>query len=351
MGSKRSALQIADQILSLPLHQHNQPMFAKILQAIKNLFAALFGGRKKETTPTTPTPPKPRPETVDPFPQDGAEITPDTIVVVTNEMEHVTIPPNQPDAEDKKEPLEPVDVPDPVIPEPLVEAREEPEAAETVVHPDPPVPPKPAVNKHVQRFLWCLDNGHGKQTPGKRSPLFDDGKTRFLEYEFNRDIVARIIKKLDAAGVAFFNVVPETEIGDFLEGRVGRANNKKSDLPKLYLSVHSNAAPAAGSESWASSATSGIETWFFHGSKRGQKIAQIFQKHLIEKTGLKSRGLKSKPEGQFYVLRKTNMTSVLTENGFYNNEVEAAKLMTDSMRQKIADAHVAAILEIEEHGL
>jgi len=321
-------------------------MFSKFIQAIKNLFAALFGGKKKETNPTTPTPPKPRPETVDPFPQDGAEIKPDTIVVVTNEFEQVTFPPNKPDTEENKNPLEVADVDDDPEPEPAVEptvAETTPPVANPATNPEPPKP--------TQRYLWCLDNGHGKQTPGKRSPLFDDGETRFFEYEFNRDIVARIIKKLEAAGVAYYNVVPEVEIGDFLEGRVGRANKKKSDLPKLYVSVHSNAAPAPSSESWANNAVSGIETWFFHGSKRGQKFAQIFQKHLVEKTGLKTRGLKSKPEGQFFVLRKTSMTSVLTENGFYNNKAEAAKLMTDSMRQKIADAHVAAILEIEEHGL
>lgn len=319
-------------------------MFSKIIQAIKNLFAALFGGRKKETNPTTPTPLKPRPETVDPFPQDGAEIKPDTIVVVTNEFDQVTFPPNKPDTEASKEPLEVDDTDD--EPEPVVE----PTVAETTTPAEKPTT-QPEPKKPTQRYLWCLDNGHGKQTPGKRSPLFDDGETRFWEYEFNRDIVARIIKKLEAAGVAYYNVVPEVEIGDFLEGRVGRANKKKSDLPKLYVSVHSNAAPAAGSESWSTSTASGIETWFFHGSKRGQKFAQIFQKHLVEKTELKSRGLKSKPDGQFFVLRKTNMTSVLTENGFYNNKAEAAKLMTDAMRQKIADAHVAAILEIEEHGL
>ncbi len=331
-------------------------MFSKILQAIKNLFAALFGGRKKKPTTPPPAPkPRPRPETIDPFPQDGAEITADTIVIVTNEMEHVTVLPNQPDAEDTKQPLELEDDPEPIIPEPEPEAvmdtAAEVPAAETMRPQAEENPaPRPTSN-HTQRFLWCLDNGHGKQTPGKRSPLFDDGNTRFFEYAFNRDIVARIIKKLEAAGVACFNVVPEVEIGDFLEGRVGRANKKQSALPKLYVSVHSNAAPAAGSESWSSPSINGIETWFFHGSKRGQKMAQIFQKHLIENSGLKSRGLKSKPDGQFYVLRKTNMTSVLTENGFYNNKEEAAKLMTDSMRQKIADAHVAAILEIEEHGL
>ena len=36
-----------------------------------------------------------------------------------------------------------------------------------------------------------IDNGHGSDTPGKRSP---DG--RFLECKFNREIAARVVSDL-----------------------------------------------------------------------------------------------------------------------------------------------------------
>lgn len=331
-------------------------MFKAIIDAIKSFFAAMFGGSKKTTDTPAPRPtPKPQPSAPEnQIPQDGSEIQTDTLVVVANEMDQIIIPPNIPDKDfdddifdEKQKPAEtaPVKPTEPVQPEKPVVQPPKPDSA--VVSPTPSTD----IPKHTPRYLWCLDNGHGKKTPGKRSPLFDDGKTRFLEYEFNRDIVNRIIKKLDEVGVKTYNVVPEVDIDDFLEGRVNRANNKKSDLPKLFVSVHSNAAPAANANSWAPPTVSGIETWFYHGSKRGQKLAAIFHKYLIEETGLKNRHLKSKPEGQFYVLRKTNMTSVLTENGFYNNKKEAAELMKDEVRQQIADAHVKAILEVEKEGL
>ena len=38
-----------------------------------------------------------------------------------------------------------------------------------------------------------LENGHGSQTPGKRSPIWGDG-SQLLEWEFNRDIVRRIVQ-------------------------------------------------------------------------------------------------------------------------------------------------------------
>lgn len=321
-------------------------MFQKFLEAIKSLFSTLFGGSR---TPAEPQP-KPKPVVITPEePQDASEVTPDSVVVVVNEMDHIVIRPSETD----------VDFDDDIFDNREVQPEPVPEREVIVVNPtiEPDTieeeSPQPPLSDDTPkgRYLWCLDNGHGKKTSGKRSPVFADGSTQFLEYEFNRDIVQRIAQQLDAHGVRYFITVPEVDIDDFLEGRVNRANEKASDIPKIFVSVHSNAAPAASANTWAADSIKGIETWFYHGSKRGQKLASIFQKYLLEKTGFQNRHIKSKPQGQFYVLRKTQMTSVLTENGFYNNKGEAAELMKPAVRQKIADAHVAAILEVERDGL
>lgn len=317
-------------------------MLSKLLEAFKSLFSNLFGGRKPKQDTTKPTVPQPPKEEAE-LPQDGSEISPDTVVVIANEMEAIEIIPTEPDKDFDEDIFAGSETPDPA-PEEVIT----PPVNEPVVEPEDLQPPPP---EPKGRFLWCLDNGHGSQTPGKRSPVFDDGKTQLMEYEFNRDIVRRIMTELDKHGVSYFNVVPEVDIDDFLQGRVDRANNFKTELPKLFVSVHSNAAPARSSRDWASSSISGIETWHYHGSKRGQKMAAIFQRHLIEKTRFQNRHLKSRPSGQFFVLRKTRMTAVLTENGFYNNKQEALNLMKDEVRRQIADAHVAAILEIEKNGL
>ena len=337
-------------------------MIGNFFTAIKNLFSALFGGG---STPT-PTPGKPTeniPEKT--IPQDGSEIKPDTIVVTTSEKEVIKVDPNQPDADFEddvfSQPTNPPSGTGTTQPQPQPQPKPQPEQPPVVAEkpkpetprPDPkPKPePEPKPSQPKGRYTWCLDNGHGKQTKGKRSPVFDDGTTQFFEYEFNRDIVNRIAKALDEHKVHYFITVPEVDIDDFLEGRVNRANSHASELPKLFVSVHANAAPARSANDWASASISGIETWYYHGSKRGQKLASVFQKYLIAKTGWVNRHIKSQPDKQFYVLRKTSMTAVLTENGFYNNKNQAAELLKDEVRQKIADAHVAAILEVEKDGL
>lgn len=318
-------------------------MLKKFFNAIGDLFKSLFGGNSD-------TKPKPKPKPNDPItdiPQDGSEITPDTIIIVADETENVIIKPDESDVEFDDDFGVDENVPSTVPTDGQDTDKETDKQPEEEENQGGPVEGE----KPKSRYLWCLDNGHGKFTKGKRSPVFDDGITQLLEYEFNRDIVRRIADQLDDHGIAHYNVVPEVDVNDFLQERVDRANNKESDIPKVFISIHSNAAPAKSSKDWAADSISGIETWYFHNSKKGRKVASVFQKHLIDQTGLKNRHLKSRPESQFFVLRKTRMTAVLTENGFYNNKAEAAQLMTEEMRQKIADAHVVAILEIEKDGI
>ena len=304
-------------------------MLDKIIAFFKQLFSGFSKSKPAEKPKKiTKDPPKDRPETNTPktpipepdLPTDASEIKPDTAstVIVISEDEPVVLQPGDDPAEAKI--IEEESKPDPV--------------------------PEPTKPKHKARYLWCLDNGHGKLTAGKRSPKFDNG-SRFFEYEFNRDIVKRVIEKLDEKGVKHFNVVPEVDTDNFLQGRVERANEKQSDLPKIFLSIHAN---AFGNSDWGT--PKGIETWHFHNSRTGQSLARVFQKHLISRTGWSNRKLKSYPgKKQFYVLRNTNMPAVLTENGFYTNKKECALLMKTEIRQKIAEAHIDAILEIEKNGI
>lgn len=317
-------------------------------------FSSLFGGRKTEPAPTKPT--VKTPELI----EDGSEVPIDTIVTVA--IKEVPILPNQLGDEDKKKAFDDLKAEQPKKEEegPAAPKTDAPKVITPVAPSDSPGPAHPSAPDtpgtpptFQPRYLWCLDNGHGKLQAGKRSPVYKNEKgedIQFLEYEFNRDVVERIMKGLDKIGVQYYDVVPDfNEVGSFLVERVDRANSKKSDLEKIYISVHSNAAPVANENSWGDDSISGIETWFFQNSKRGEKIASYFQNELIKKTGMKNRNLKA--TSSLYVLKNTSMSAVLTENGFYNNKKEVKELMKPEIRQQIAEAHVAAILEIEKNGL
>ena len=83
-----------------------------------------------------------------------------------------------------------------------------------------------------------LDNGHGRDTAGKRSP---DGRLR--EYAYTREMARRIAQDLKRQGIDVSLLVPEdTDVP--LKERVERANRIYAETGKqaILVSIHVNAA-------------------------------------------------------------------------------------------------------------
>lgn len=53
--------------------------------------------------------------------------------------------------------------------------------------------------------------GHGYNTPGKSSPVFDDGKTQLKEYAYVRAIGYEVYNKLISEGYRCYIVHPEVD--------------------------------------------------------------------------------------------------------------------------------------------
>jgi len=195
-------------------------------------------------------------------------------------------------------------------------------------------------------MIVILDNGHGSlingkyQTAGKRSPKWQDG-TQLFEGEFNRAIVNGIIQELVRLKIPFINVAPEYR-DVTLKTRVKRAN-KYLARNVFYISVHSNAGGGHGSEVYTSP-----------GNTKSDKIATVFgeefQKEFPNKrlrTDFSDGDLDK--EQHFYVLTKTRMPAILTENFFMDNEDECKNiLMTKEGREKIITYHVNAIIRVKK---
>jgi N-acetylmuramoyl-L-alanine amidase len=178
----------------------------------------------------------------------------------------------------------------------------------------------------MSKYTYILDNGHGEETKLKESPEWNDG-SKLYEYQFNRAVVKLLSFMLRQAKIDCKILVPEeTDIS--LSERVKRANGIPNSI---FISVHGN--------QYTSEKVHGLETHYY---KAGYKIAQVFQKHL-GKLG-KNRGVK---QSNFYVIKNTNMPAILTENGFYSNEKECKKMLSQDFQYEIANAHYKAIKEIE----
>lgn len=194
---------------------------------------------------------------------------------------------------------------------------------------------------------WIIDNGHGKLTSGKRSPVLPDGR-QFFEYEFNRDVAVRLMALLKEAGIPYVDLVPDYDhLGNFVMGRIGRANALPGSNKMVYISIHSDAAPSNLSDDEGWSQPNGATV--FYESNEGMKMAKEFSEALT--TLFRSRGIKRRLNNdgkQFYaVLRETKMVALLLELGFYTNKEEVLRLLDGDFRQQIAVTLCETIKRIE----
>lgn len=185
--------------------------------------------------------------------------------------------------------------------------------------------------------IIILDNGHGLETLGKRSP---DGV--FREYRWCRDFVKLLKSKLEYWGYKVIELVPEEE-DISLSARVNRANEIYTLHNNcILISIHNN---AAGDGSKWYNAT-GWEAWTSEGNTRSDKLAEIFYEEA-ELKGLKTRkdlsDMDADKEANFTILTKTKCPAVLTENMFMDSKKDLEFLNSEDGVKTLINIHLNAV--------
>ena len=174
-------------------------------------------------------------------------------------------------------------------------------------------------------MIVLIDNGHGVETPGKRSP---DGRLR--EYAWAREIARRTAISLQREGIDARLLVPETT--DIpLSVRTRRVNEvcKAEGARNVCLvSIHNNAAGADGR--WHDAR--GFAVYVSNNAGQGsRRLAAEFY------AGAKARGLtgnRATPPQGFWqaslaICRDTKCAAVLTENLFQDNREDVEYLLSN----------------------
>lgn len=190
-----------------------------------------------------------------------------------------------------------------------------------------------------------IDNGHGSNTKGKRSP---DG--RLMEYAYAREIAGMVVLELKKMGIDAERIVRE-ESDVPLDERCSRVNEYKAS-EAILISIHCNAA-GNGSE-WMTAR--GWEAWTSVGQTKADKLATCLYEAAEEVlAGMKVRkdmsdGDPDKEEG-FYILKHTKCPAVLTENLFQDNKEDVDFLLSPEGKKAITDLHVKGIMKyLEKYG-
>ena len=195
----------------------------------------------------------------------------------------------------------------------------------------------------MSKFKILIDNGHGIETPGKRSP---DG--RLLEYAWAREVASMVVDELKSYGFDADLLTPE--IKDIpLSERVNRANRYCSLYGRsnvLLVSIHVNA--AGNGTKWMNAR--GWSAYTTPSRTKSDDLAddlywaarQVFGAPLTIRADYSDGD--ADWEENFYILKNTYCIAVLTENFFQDNKEDVEYLLSKKGKEDCATVHVSGII-------
>ena len=162
-----------------------------------------------------------------------------------------------------------------------------------------------------------VDQGHNPVNPNAGAE--GNGlREQNIVYRIGQELAA-LLRANPAFEVRLSRPTAETQLGtsnaSSLAARVNDANSWGADY---FISLHNNASDLA--------AATGSEAFAYSRGSAGFALGEDILTALQESTGLPNRGMFTRPS--LYVLRRTQMPSVLVELGFITNARDA-RLMNE----------------------
>lgn len=173
-----------------------------------------------------------------------------------------------------------------------------------------------------------IDSGHGGNDPGK---IGIDGS---LEKDINLKIAKQLKAYLEASDVTVV-MTREEDVGLYAESdsqkKVTDMRNRckliEETNPSVVISIHQN--------SYHEEAISGAQVFYYKGSDKGKRLAEIIQKRFDFVLGDQNRRL-AKANDNYYLLLNVTAPLVIVECGFLSNWKEAAALNQEDYQKRIA---------------
>lgn len=178
-------------------------------------------------------------------------------------------------------------------------------------------------NVQAQKEVVVIDAGHGGHDPGKV------GVNDALEKDVNLQIAEKVKKYLEKNDIEVVmtredDVMEDTKLED-MKKRVALINKTK---PAITVSIHQN--------SYSDPSVKGAQVFYYVNSDVSQEAASLMQEELRKLDVENTRQIKSNSD--FYMLKKTEVPTIIVECGFLSNPEEAEKLVTEEYQEQMAEA-------------
>lgn len=169
-----------------------------------------------------------------------------------------------------------------------------------------------------ETFKVVIDPGHGGKDMGAT------GTSGLYEKDFTLSLskkVKEILEKEEKIKV-YMTREDDNFISTVDKYRPKFANELDADL---YISIHGN--------TFEDSNVSGAESFYYH--KESKTFAEIMHENVVSSTGFNDRGVK---KGDLFVVRDTDMPSVLLEIGYLTNPQEEQKMLNNEFQYSVAES-------------
>lgn len=188
-----------------------------------------------------------------------------------------------------------------------------------------------------EEICIVLDAGHGGFDPGKI------GVNGQKEAEINLAIAWKVKTYLEANDVTVI-MTRTTQEGLYEEG----SDNKKVQDMKRRIEIMEEANPLAvvsiHQNSYTEEYVNGAQVFYYAASREGETLAGFLQESLRENLNPKNHRQK-KANDSYYLLKKTQIPTVIVECGFLSNVKEAGLLESEEYQDKVAWAIHMGILQ------
>ena len=189
----------------------------------------------------------------------------------------------------------------------------------------------------VRKNTVVLDAGHGGGDPGKV------GVGDVVEKEINLTVAKKVEQLLKKKKVKV--IMTRTE--DAMLAGEGSTGTKAADMkervriindeaPQLAVSIHQN--------SYQDAVVHGAQVFYYSGSPEGEAAAKVMQNALLAVDADNTR--QAKANNTYYLLKRTEVPTIIVECGFLSNPEDAANLCNEAYQDKVAESICKGILEI-----
>ena len=110
-------------------------------------------------------------------------------------------------------------------------------------------------------------------------------------------------------------------------------------MPQAAVSIHQN--------SYQDEQIRGAQVFYYSHSEEGKRMAEQMQKALLTVDETNTR--QAKANDTYYLLKRTEVPTIIVECGFLSNPEEAAKLTDTKYQKKMADAITKGIIACVEN--